>query len=68
MDYESQIESLKDENDKLKKICADMLICIKARKERMMICWGCEHHREVDELRNACFLDLDARKLGIEVN
>lgn len=64
MDY----ESLKDENDKLKKMCADMLICIKARKKRMMICWGCEYHRDVDELRSACFLDLDARELGIEVN
>lgn len=67
MDYERQIKSLKDENDKLKKMCADMLVCIKARKARKLICWECEHHRDVDELRSVCFLDLDARELGIEV-
>ena len=64
--YESQIENLQDENDRLRKMCTDMLMCINAREARKSICWECEHHRDVDELRSACFLGLDARKLGIE--
>ena len=54
--------------EELREICVDMLTCINAYKARKSICWECEHHREVDELRSVCFLSSDARNLGIEVD
>jgi hypothetical protein len=61
------IMELMDRNAKLREISADMLKCIKKTKVSKAFCWKCPHHRDIDELRSACFLADDARKLGIEV-